>query len=132
MKHHASTLRKNMTDAEKVIWRGLRNRQLAGYKFRRQKPIGPYIVDFLCPEKKIIVEIDGGQHAVHVETDRQRTRYLEQKGYRVLRFWNHRVLQEQEVVLSLILSALKATPHPRPLPSRGEGVEHEALSTQTK
>ena len=82
------------------------------------------------PQKKIIVEIDGGQHAVHVETDKQRTRFLEQKGYRVLRFWNHHVLQEKEVVLSRILSALKATPHPHPLPSRGEGVEREVLSAQ--
>jgi len=63
IKHHARKLRKNMTDAERLLWQHLRNRQLGGYKFRRQRPIGPYIVDFVCLEKKLVIEVDGGQHA---------------------------------------------------------------------
>jgi very-short-patch-repair endonuclease len=102
----ARTLRKNMTDAERVLWQCLRNRQLAGYKFRRQKPIGSYIVDFVCIEKKIIIEVDGGQHALQQEYDSERSDYLKRKGYKILRFWNHDVLKEKDAVLDRIHKCL--------------------------
>ncbi len=117
-----------MTDAEHLLWHHLRNRELGGYKFRRQKPIGPFIVDFVCLEKNIVVEVDGGQHASQLKADVERSRHLAEKGFQVLRFWNNEVLNETESVLSFILSALCGetngnTPHPDPLPSRGEGEE---------
>jgi len=117
MKHLAKKLRKNMTDAERLLWQHLRNRRLGGYKFRRQRPIGPYIVDFICLEKEIVIEVDGGQ----LESDSKRSAYLKEKGYKVLRFWNNEVLQETESVLSVVLSSLdgNVTPSPRPSP-RGE------------
>jgi adenine-specific DNA-methyltransferase len=118
MKHLARALRKNMTYAERCLWNHLRDRQLENYKFRRQKPIGPFIADFVCAKQKLIIEIDGGQHAVNAEADKRRTDYLMHKGWRVLRFWNHDVLKEREAVLIRILGALNA-PHPGPLP-RGE------------
>jgi very-short-patch-repair endonuclease len=100
-------LRKNMTDAERKMWQNLRNRQVGGYKFRRQKPIGPYIVDFVCLEKKIIIEVDGGQHASNTNSDTLREDYLKKKGYKILRVWNHEVLRNTESVLEWILKDLK-------------------------
>jgi very-short-patch-repair endonuclease len=98
IKAHAKGLRKNLTDAEQKLWQHLRNRQLEGYKFRRQQLIGKYIVDFVCFEKKLVVELDGGQHldSERIEYDSNRTRWLESRGYRVLRFWNHEVLNKDE------------------------------------
>jgi very-short-patch-repair endonuclease len=107
MHHRAKTLRKNMTDAERVLWHSLRNRQLGGFKFRRQKPIGPYIVDFVCIEKKLIIEVDGGQHATKVEHDDKRSEYLRKEGYKIIRFWNNDVLKEKEAVLNQIMKSLK-------------------------
>jgi len=95
-----------MTDAERVLWYHLRDRRLGSFKFRRQHPVGPFIVDFVCPEKELIVEIDGGQHALNVEDDSQRSHFLQAKGYLVLRFWNNEVLQETEAVLAKILGTL--------------------------
>lgn len=95
-----------MTDAERVLWQSLRNHQLAGFKFRRQKPIGSYIVDFVCIEKKIIIEVDGGQHALQQEYDSERSDYLKRKGYKILRFWNHDVLKEKDAVLDRIHKCL--------------------------
>ena len=121
----AKKLRKNMTDAERLLWQHLRNRQLGEYKFRRQRPVGPYIVDFVCLEKKLVIEVDGGQHAGQAELDAKRSDYLKEKGYRVLRFWNNEVLKETESVLTMILSSLDEgmlPPHPGPLP-RGEREE---------
>ncbi|MDI6688728.1 MAG: endonuclease domain-containing protein [Desulfobacterales bacterium] len=106
MNHLAKKLRKNMTNAERLLWQHLRNRELGGYKFRRQRPVGPYIVDFVCLEKKLVIEVDGGQHAGQVELDAKRSGYLEEKGYRVLRFWNNEVLKETESVLTVILLSL--------------------------
>ena len=88
----ARTLRSHLTDAEQVLWRHLRMRQLGGCKFRRQRPIGPYIVDFVCLEKKLIVELDGGQHTEQHRYDTLRDRWLNFQGYEVLRFWNDDVL----------------------------------------
>ncbi|MDX8127138.1 endonuclease domain-containing protein [Methylomonas sp. OY6] len=86
MKDLARSLRKNQTDAERVIWQQLRNRQLLGCKFRRQQVIGPFIVDFVCLEPKLVIEVDGGQHAEQQEYDQNRSHYLQRLGYRVLRF----------------------------------------------
>jgi len=123
MKEFARSLRRNQTDAERVMWYQLRNRQMLGCKFRRQQVIGPYIADFLCIEPKIVIELDGGQHLEQQEYDEQRSQYLRPLGYRVLRFWNHEVLQELDAVLeSVRLAVVDLPPHPDPLPE-GEGVE---------
>lgn len=106
-----SQLRTNSTDAEKRLWQALRNRQLQGYKFRRQHSIPPYVVDFVCLEHRLIVELDGGQHVDMVAYDAARTTLLVRQGYRVLRFWNNEFLQNQQAVLETILQAL-STPQP--------------------
>jgi very-short-patch-repair endonuclease len=95
------------------LWYFLRNRQLAGFKFRRQIPIGPYVADFVCVEAQLIVELDGGQHAEQVQRDQARTRYLVALGFRVLRFWNNDVLAQTESVLIMIVEALRS-PGPSP------------------
>ena len=100
-------LRKNMTDAERQLWRHLRGRQLQGYRFRRQMVIGNYIVDFCCPQIKLIVELDGGQHQQQEHYDERRAQWLESQGYIVLRFWNHQMLQQPNAVLSVIHGELK-------------------------
>jgi very-short-patch-repair endonuclease len=113
----ARGLRRNMTDAEQLLWRHLRNRHFSGWKFRRQHPIDRYIVDFVCLDTFLIVELDGGQHAEMTMADADRTCRLETMGYRVLRFWNNDVLTNTEVALEVILEALaSAAPHPNPLP----------------
>ena len=109
----ARILRKQSTDAEIVLWNILRNRQLTSYKFRRQAPIGKYIVDFLCFERKLVVELDGGQHQEQADYDAERTRALESRGYRVIRFWNNLALEDTDAVLQAILIALEeGTPSP--------------------
>jgi very-short-patch-repair endonuclease len=95
-----------MTDAERLLWRHLRDRQLGDFKFRRQHPVGPFIVDFVCPEKMVIIEVDGGQHAINTGPDEQRSLILQNMGYQILRFWNNEVLQETEAVLTRILMQL--------------------------
>jgi very-short-patch-repair endonuclease len=107
MNRHARALRKNMTEVERLLWRKLRNRQLHRCKFRRQHSIGPLIVDFVCLEKNLVIEVDGGQHAKNSEADVKHTEYLNEKGYRVLRFSNNEVLQQTESVLIVILSCLR-------------------------
>jgi len=111
----ARHLRRESTDAERLLWFHLRDRRL-GVKFRRQQPIGPFIVDFLSVEAAVIIELDGSQH--HEDVDAGRTRFLERRGYRVLRFWNHDVLVHTETVLELILANVALTPTPLP---GGEG-----------
>jgi very-short-patch-repair endonuclease len=117
----ARTLRARMTDAERALWAKLRMRQLGGHKFRRQVPFDRYILDFVCLERRLVVEVDGGQHADSA-SDEIRTAHLESEGFRVVRFWNAEVLREMDLVLNRILSALE-TPSPgavrRPPPSRG-------------
>ena len=105
---NARALRANATDAEQLLWRHLRNRQLGGHKFRRQYPSGPYILDFVCLEQHRAVELDGGQHAAphHVARDRQRTLWLQAQGLQVPRCWNHDVLQQPSGVLQQLLQAL--------------------------
>ena len=109
----ARTLRKNETDAERVLWRGLREFKLAGLHFRRQAPIGPYIVDFTCHRARLIVELDGDQHGTDkgMTDDAKRTAYLNSRGYRILRFANWEVLQERQRVLDDILHEAQS-PHP--------------------
>ena len=120
----AQQLRNNATDAEQALWWRLRSRQLEGYKFSRQMPVGPFICDFLCRERRLIVELDGGQHAENAR-DIPRTAYLEQEGYHVVRFWNNDVLGNLEGVLQTILQALTADPPPTPSRMR-EGKSREA------
>ena len=104
----ARNLRKNMTKQERIVWQFLRNRSVNGNKFRRQYPIGNYIVDFICHEKKLIIEIDGGQHNddKHICYDKERTKYLETKGYKVIRFWNSDIDNNIEGVYQEILKYL--------------------------
>jgi very-short-patch-repair endonuclease len=90
-----------MTEPEKRLWRLLRDRRLQGLKFRRQVPVGPFIVDFLCVEKKLVVEVDGSQHA-YSQSDIRRDAWLQANGYKIRRFWNHAVLFEQTSVLDTI------------------------------
>ena len=136
-KTRSRAFRSNPTDAERALWRQLRCRQLGGYKFRRQQPVGQYIVDFVCLERRVIIELDGGQHAKQVGYDAERTAWLESQGFRVLRFWNNQVFQELEGVKTAIgnelglagdlLSSFALLPFQSPpIPTfprpRGEGV----------
>ena len=102
----AKELRNNPTEAERILWQHLRLCQLGGYKFRRQQPLGDYIVDFVCFEKRLIIEVDGGQHNSQYLYDERRDAWLEQQGFRVLRFWNNEVLQNIEGVKEVIWQAL--------------------------
>ena len=102
----ARDLRNNPTEAERTLWQHLRLCQLGGYKFRRQQPLGPYIVDFVCLEKRLIIEVDGGQHGEQAARDTGRSAWLEAQGFRVLRFWNHEVLREIEAVKEVVAGAL--------------------------
>jgi very-short-patch-repair endonuclease len=95
-----------MTDAEQLLWRSLRSKQLKGHRFRRQHPIAQYIADFVCIEQKVVVEIDGGQHQEQVEYDERRATFLQKQGWQVLRFWNNDVLNNLEGVLSVIAANL--------------------------
>jgi very-short-patch-repair endonuclease len=98
----AKTLRKRTTDAENVLWRHLRAKRFRGLKFRRQQPIGTYIVDFVCFEKRIVIEVDGGGHSFEKVQDSARDRWLGEEGFKVLRFWNTEVLQNIDGVLEVI------------------------------
>ena len=122
LKKFQKSLRLSQPKAEQLLWKQLRHRQIGGYKFRRQQIIQGYIVDFVCLEKKLIIELDGGQHAQQVEYDAERTRRLEKDGFRVLRFWNNSVFIAIKEVLETIYNVLDS-PSPaasrRPLP-RGE------------
>ncbi|MEE9247731.1 MAG: endonuclease domain-containing protein [Dehalococcoidia bacterium] len=102
----ARALRKNPTDVERTLWRHLRLRQFNGFKFRRQRPIGPYIVDFVCLEKRLIVELDGGQHFDQRGYDSRRSQWLAKEGFRVIRFWDNQVLRDIDAVKMAILNAL--------------------------
>ncbi|MCS3904077.1 very-short-patch-repair endonuclease [Methylohalomonas lacus] len=106
----ARQLRSNPTDAERLLWRHLCRRQMHGVRFRRQQPIGPYIVDFISFEAGLIVEIDGGQHQEQVAYDDKRSRWLERQGYRVLRYWNNEVLSNVDAVLTDIGGYLSPPP----------------------
>jgi very-short-patch-repair endonuclease len=124
----ARRLRRDSTCAEWRLWNRLRARLIDGYKFSRQQPIGPYVVDFVCREKQLVIEVDGGQHAESAR-DKVRDQWLREHNYRILRFWNNDVMSNMDGVLATIGAALHsdAPPHPvpasggnRPLPARGE------------
>ena len=120
----ARSLRKTPTKAEDVLWQVLRGRRLVGLKFRRQVPFLSYTVDFLCFERKLIVEIDGAQHGWYADYDARRTRELEDHGFAVLRFTNSDVLNDLDTVKLRILTATgfpAACTHPRPLSRTGVG-----------
>ena len=106
MVERARSLRKNTTDAEKKLWYYLRGSSFAGLKFRRQHPIGPYVADFCCPQEKLIIELDGDSHIYTTDKDNARTEYLNQQGYRVIRFLNEDVLHHVEPVLVAIAREL--------------------------
>ena len=126
LRGYARQLRQNSTDVEMKFWRLLRRRNIEGIKFRRQHPIGPYIVDFCCQEKGLVIEFDGGQHAQSIRYDRQRTRFLQTQGYRVLRVWDNEALTNTNGVLEKALEMIEDNPSPCPLPvSRGEGKKKE-------
>ncbi len=103
----ATRLRRQPTDAEQYLWQHLRRKQIAGARFRRQVPIGPYIADFVCITTKLVVELDGGQHQARRSYDIDRDTYLQQQGFRVLRFWNNEVFSNTDGVLTAILQALE-------------------------
>ena len=117
----AKYLRRVQTEAERKLWSRLRFRRLYDAKFRRQYPLGHFIVDFCCPERKLVVEIDGGVHRKTYLQDRARDQILMNRGYRVLRFWNSAVLKHTDRVMRRIASALR-TPSPVPSPpTKGRG-----------
>ncbi len=122
----ARELRNNSTDAERILWRYLKNSQIEGVKFRRQQPIEAYIVDFVSFDKRIVIELDGGQHAENEEYDKQRDACLYANGFVVLRFWNNEVIENIEGVLEVIrercLRVVPPPPDPLPL---GEGEFNE-------
>ncbi|HJQ61386.1 MAG TPA: endonuclease domain-containing protein [Burkholderiales bacterium] len=114
---HSLAPRRGDTDAELRLWHLLRNRNLKGFKFRRQHPIGTYIADFVCLEQQLVIELDGSQHAERTQYDSRRTEVLEAAGFRVIRFWDNDVLTHMESVMQSIYSALSVSPHPSPLPT---------------
>jgi very-short-patch-repair endonuclease len=131
MKHQfAKTLRRTQTDAERKLWFVLRGRQFAGFKFRRQQPIGPYIVDFVCFEARLVIELDGNQHGSDqgAAYDQTRTRFLEKEGFRVIRIPNHEIHRGFDTVRDAIAHHLQSPLTRRvpdgtrpPSPTRGEG-----------
>ena len=143
----ARRLRRSQTDAERILWFRLRDRRFDGWKFRRQFPIDRFIVDFFCADAHLIIELDGGQHAVRAQHDRQRTRILEAMGYLVLRLWNNDVTKNIDGVLQAISDALgglksesfsptSEPPHPNPLPygerERASRTANEEISGAVK
>ncbi len=120
IKARARELRKQAIPAEKVLWEQLRNRRLKGIKFRRQHPLGTYIVDFYCPAHRLVVEIDGEFHRYQADQDQARTQEFEDYGFRVIRFWNHEVEQNLDAVLN---SISKACDLPSPKAGRRGGDE---------
>ena len=120
IRSRARELRNNPTDAERLLWRQLRFWQLEGYKFRRQQLLGRYIVDFVCLEKRVVIEVDGGQHSQRV--DAERDAWLRNEGFIVLRFWNNEVLKDIDVVKEVVLKSLQSTPYLNPSPQGGRKI----------
>lgn len=131
-RRHARGLRRRQTDAERRLWHALRNRALERRKFRRQHPIGNYIVDFVCLDAQLVIELDGGQHLEQAMYDQGREAYLKMRGFRVLRFWDDEVLKNLQPVLEVIDQALRATPHPDPLPANAGRGNRDSLDTSPR
>jgi very-short-patch-repair endonuclease len=121
LRRRAKELRRSQTDAEEKLWMRLRGSQIPDAKFRRQHPIASLVADFCCPKRRLVVEVDGGQHADNVR-DQKRTAYLTRLGFKVIRFWNHEVLNDTDAVVDKISDELQV-PHPNPLPGKGEGTQ---------
>jgi very-short-patch-repair endonuclease len=121
LRDRAKTMRSEPTPAEHRLWQIVRAKRFAGYKFKRQVPIDHYIVDFACLQRRLIVEADGGQHS-ESRADATRDAYLTAQGFRVLRFWNNDIFENEEGVLTSILNALERPLSPTPPPQRGEGL----------
>jgi very-short-patch-repair endonuclease len=126
--YHAQELRRNMTDCERKLWRRLKHREL-GFKFRRQMPIGNYIADFACPAARIVIELDGGQHGSDEAEalDRIRTAAIERSGFRVIRFWNHEVIEQLDDVVEKIWNELYTPTLALPLEGEGSCQEPEPV-----
>jgi very-short-patch-repair endonuclease len=125
----ARSLRRDLTDAERIIWNGVRGHRMHGASFRRQTPIGPFVVDFVCHDAMLIVEIDGGQHfeSEHIKRDARRDAFLKSKGYRILRFNNHDVMTNRQGVLETIAAAVVRAPSP-PLPRKRGRAQTELVA----
>jgi very-short-patch-repair endonuclease len=121
LRSRAKEMRSDSTDAEQRLWQVLRAHRFAGYKFRRQVPLDFYIADFICFAERLIIELDGGQHAESTK-DMRRDAYLKTRGFRVVRIWNNDLFTNEDGVAELILSALRTPPLPNPSPARGEGL----------
>jgi very-short-patch-repair endonuclease len=133
LQSRARRLRNQATDVERLLWRYLRHRQIAGHRFRRQVPVAGFIADFACLEAKVIVELDGGQHLERAGYDKQRDRVIEAQGFLVLRFWDNQVFQETQAVVEQIVQALEARcPHPSSPPQAGEGSERADSPTHAQ
>jgi very-short-patch-repair endonuclease len=111
-RNRARSLRRNQTPAEALLWSRLRRGNLLDAKFRRQVPLGPFIVDFLCHKARLIIEADGGQHGLQLEKDAARTAWLEGAGYKVLRFWNNEIFNHTDAVMDVIGEAIHWSTHP--------------------
>ena len=129
--NRARRLRRQSTDAERKLWNRLRSRAINGFKFVRQEPIGPYVVDFICRERGLVIEVDGGQHATD-KRDIVRDRWLADRPLRVLRFWNNDVLGNMDGVLETIANALQVEgpPHPTLSPQAGRGSARSERSSK--
>jgi len=133
LQSRARRLRNQATDAERLLWRHLRHRQISGYRFRRQVPVAGFIADFASLEAKVIVELDGGQHQENADYDKQRDLLIQAQGFLILRFWDNQVFQETQAVLHQIVQALQARcPHPSPPPQAGEGIERADSPTDAQ
>ena len=127
----ARKLRRNMSDVEQTLWNRIRDKQIEEFRFRRQRPMGRYVVDFVCLDAKLIVELDGGQHADQIEADKMRTEFLEALGFAVMRFWNNEVIENIDGVLERIREQLlqRANSNSTPtLPFAGEGADRDSVS----
>lgn len=122
LRQFSKNLKSEMTEAEKLLWSKIRRKQLNGVKFCRQKIVGNYIVDFLSFEKRLIIELDGGQHASQTEYDSVRTKYLEEQGFTVIRFWNNEVLQRTDDIMNILWElTYSEVSSPQPSPASGGG-----------
>jgi very-short-patch-repair endonuclease len=119
IKNNSRHLRNNMTDVERMLWAKIRGKQLQGFRFRRQHPLGVYIVDFICLELKLVIELDGSQHMQQQEYDMKRSQWLQKNSFTVMRFWNNDVLDNLDAVVQSIYNHL---PPSQPSPLKGEGV----------